>query len=253
MSFFGSTNFIQEVSKGNIPGHSIVHVIGRNPSVGTAFEDIWDAGGTFTYATSGEQWEVVSTSTNDSAAGTGARTMIIEYLDSNYTEQSETITLNGTTAVSTIATNMFRMVKARVNTAGSTFENQGELILRVVGGGSRRGGILRDTFVANDANGLNASQDAHYTVPAGKTVYLEHAITNVSKNHDMVIRLKSRLFGEDVFSMDAELSNYQSSFPIDLSTGPIKFVEKTDIKVVARSNNDDVPVNVIMIFLVINN
>ena len=123
----------------------------------------------------------------------------------------------------------------------------------MVGGGSRRGGILLDTLVSGDTNGLNASLDGHYTVPAGKTAHLQHAITNVSKNHDMVIRLKSRLFGENTFSMDAELSNYQSSFPIDLSNGPIKFNEKVDIKIVARSNNTDVPVNVILIFMVVDN
>lgn len=44
MSFFGSTEFYLEVAKGNVEGHSILNVTGRNAAVGISFEDIWGGG-----------------------------------------------------------------------------------------------------------------------------------------------------------------------------------------------------------------
>lgn len=57
-------------------------------------------------AAAGVQMSVVSTSANDTAAGTGIRTVDIHYLDANLAEQMETVTMNGTTPVLTVATNI---------------------------------------------------------------------------------------------------------------------------------------------------
>src|SRR6267142_3930161 len=43
--------------------------------------------------------EVVSSSVNDTSAGTGLRTMLVSYLDSTYTAKTTVITMNGTTPV----------------------------------------------------------------------------------------------------------------------------------------------------------
>lgn len=44
MSFFGSTDFLIEVAKGNVEGHSIVGGASRNPSIGANLEDVWLGG-----------------------------------------------------------------------------------------------------------------------------------------------------------------------------------------------------------------
>jgi len=247
-----------EVALGNVAGRRNVQVGGRNPAVGTSFEDIWDAGGVLTYATAGEQWEIVSDSANDAAAGTGARTVLVNYLDDNYLEQTEIVTLNGTTPVSFVATDAFRMQGASVLTWGTVDgTNLGNLTIRVVGGvgdaTKTRCGILFDDDVAGDENGLNFAQDGRYTVPAGKTLVSMSITTNVSKNHDVILRSQVRFFGSDGFLSIGEMSNYQSAFFDDFSAAPITLPEKSDIRFRARSNNTAVPVTVIFVFVLVDN
>lgn len=246
-------NVAIETALGNVDGRSIVNIRARNAEVGTSFEDVWDPGGILVYATAGEQWEIISSSVNDTSAGTGVRTVLITYLDDIYTQQTETLTMNGTTAVTFTATNSFRFVSGRGKTWGSTGENQGNITIRVSSAGSTRGQISFDSSVVGNENGLNSSQDGHFTVPAGKTALITGFAINVSKNHDVTIRSLVRFFGEDGFIMVGEQSNYQNSFPADFATSPIKLLEKTDLKIIARSNNTTVPVNAIINITLVDN
>ena len=69
MTFFPDRDFLIEVAKGNIPGHSLIPVIGRSPAIGSVgFTDIWDVGGDKTVDTSAVAYEIVSTSTDDDVA-----------------------------------------------------------------------------------------------------------------------------------------------------------------------------------------
>ncbi len=79
---------------------------------------------TYTEQTSGAQRALKSGSANDAAAGTGARTVRIWYytLANDGTIAgpfTETVTLNGTSAVATVATNIALVEKLEVLTAGS--------------------------------------------------------------------------------------------------------------------------------------
>lgn len=88
MSFFGTIDWLIEVAKGNVPGHSLVDKFGRNPDIDTAsgFEAIWNGGGDYTGfdATVAEAIEVFSSSANDagtllssgSATGGSATTLV---------------------------------------------------------------------------------------------------------------------------------------------------------------------------------
>jgi len=251
--FTVTKNWNIEVGLGNIPGKSFNRAIGRNPAVGTAFEDIWDSGGILDYPTSGEAWEVVSSSANDSSAGTGMRTLRVFYMDDSYVSQVETLTLNGTTPVSFVATDAFRHVLSEGLTWGSTEENEGNITIRRISDEAVRGQINLDSSVAGDVNGLNGTQDGHFTVPSGKTAQLSLLLTNATKDHDVTIRLYVRAFGIDEFRMAGEMGNYQNTFEERLDFVPIVFPEKTDIKMMARSNNTDVVVNTQMHFTISDN
>lgn len=50
MSNFGSAEFLFEIAKGNIEGHSIVNKFGRNPDIdiSSGFEAVWNGGGDYT-------------------------------------------------------------------------------------------------------------------------------------------------------------------------------------------------------------
>lgn len=89
-------------------------------------------------AGAGEALEVVSSSANDAAAGTGARTVTIIYLNPSGAVLSETVTLNGTSAVATVATNIWRILDMWCASFGSGGTNAGTITLRVVSAAGNR-------------------------------------------------------------------------------------------------------------------
>ena len=84
-----------QVSRGQIQGHSTVIVFGYNPDVDTTEESVWPDGGTIPHPTSASVLKISSSSANDTAAGTGARTVYIEGLDGKLCRGpvSETVTI----------------------------------------------------------------------------------------------------------------------------------------------------------------
>jgi len=109
---------------------------------------------------------IVSASANDTAAGTGARTVKITYLDATGAGPfTETVTLNGLTAVNTVGTNIALIERMDVMTVGSGGGNAGtiNLMTGLAGAGSVIGSI---------ATGDNQTNWAHHYVPVGKTCYV---------------------------------------------------------------------------------
>jgi hypothetical protein len=132
----------------------------------TSEESVWPDGGQVPHPTTESQLTIVSTDANDdgSPAGTGARTVFIEGLDENYEVVSETVTMNGTTGVTT--TNSYMYVnKFYVVTVGSGGANAGDITAKV-------GATLYDII----ATGYNNRTTAHYCVPAGYTGYLVEGV-----------------------------------------------------------------------------
>ena len=154
--------FYTRVAQGTVPGYSSFSVFGYNPDVDQTEETIWPDGGQVPHPTTDSQLTIVSTSTDDdgSPAGTGARTVYIEGLDENYEIVSETVTMNGTTGVTT--TNSYMYVNQfYVATAGSGGANAGEITAKV-----------STTLYDLIATGYNNRTTAHYCVPAGYTAYM---------------------------------------------------------------------------------
>jgi len=158
--------FNLQVARGQIMGHSAVTVFGYNGDLDQTEESIWPDGGTVPHPTTASVLDIVSTSTDDdgSPVGTGARTVYIEGLNGSYNVVSETVTLNGTTAVATTNTYLY-VNQFYVATAGSGGVNAGEITAKV-------GATLYDLI----AVGYNQRTTAHYCVPAGYTAYLTEAV-----------------------------------------------------------------------------
>jgi hypothetical protein len=155
--------FELQVSRGQIQGHSRFCPFGFNDAVGGTAETIWTAGGTYTFPSTATALSVVSASTDDdgSPVGTGARTVTIDGLDANYLPVSETVTMNGTTAVST--TNSFlRVNSVYVATAGSAGGAVGKITVA----------NSTPTTLATIVATLGNSEQCIYTVPAGHTAYI---------------------------------------------------------------------------------
>ena len=155
--------FNLQVSRGQITGHERFCPFGFNSAVGTSAETMWTAGATYTFPSTATALTVVSSSTDDdgSPAGTGARTVTIVGLDANYAEVSETVTMNGTTNVTTTQT-FLRVNEAYVATCGSTGSNVGAITI------ANTTPVTLAEIVAT----AGISQQCVYTVPAGKTAFI---------------------------------------------------------------------------------
>jgi hypothetical protein len=108
-----------------------VHVHGTNNDLDAAAdEDIWVGAGSFatpsdwTAPTAARQHVLVSTSASDTAAGAGARTVVVTGLDSDFDMQSETVTMAGLSDATTV--NQYTRINyMSVITAGADAVNDG--------------------------------------------------------------------------------------------------------------------------------
>jgi hypothetical protein len=85
---------------------------------------------------------IVSTNANDTAAGTGIRSVLITYFTSDLlsSQTSNTIVLNGTTPV--LIGNIYRIYEVIGVTWGSSGSNQGDLVIQNAGATQRYPGVF---------------------------------------------------------------------------------------------------------------
>jgi len=119
-----SEPFELQVARGQIAYHESIYKFGNNPEVADSVETVWPQGGLYSYLTSASVLKVSSSSTDDTSAGTGARTVELFGLDGDYNEISEVVTLNGQTAVNTTQSYL-RINRMVVRSAGSGGANAG--------------------------------------------------------------------------------------------------------------------------------
>jgi len=223
ISRFGLTEpFELQVGRGQITAHSVVHVFGFNPDVDTSEETVWPIDGILGHPPSPTIMTVSSSNANDSSAGTGARTVLIEGINGTGGLVTEIVILNGQTAVSTV--NEYDAIERMVVlTVGSGGVNAG---LIYIGTGSVTSGVPAVPYSVIGA-GDNNSLVGHFTCPAGFTAYLIHGKITVgptSGNSYVIGRLKLR--GQDEIVRTAAITtisegavDYHFDYPIKLLPG----------------------------------
>lgn len=166
----GTPEFLHAAMRGVLLGVRRVVFGGYNEDVDVATvpEDIWPIGGLIPRPTGNESWEIVSSSANDTAAGTGCRTVTLTTLDTNYVETTQTISLNGVTPVA-IPGNCRFINAGRALTPGSLGKVDGTLTIQIAGGGAARGAIPTDGFL----------NQAKFTVPAGYSLDLHSLVMGI--------------------------------------------------------------------------
>jgi len=149
-----------DVGFGIIGNARRVTALGANPDIDTgAAEDMWSVGGLYQWMAAPTSIEVFSSNANDTAAGTGARSIIINALDANYNEVAQTITLNGGTVA--VPSQVLRINSALIASAGSGKINAGDIVIRDAGAGTTRAVIPA---------GYGITRQSQFTVPAGWTL-----------------------------------------------------------------------------------
>lgn len=121
------TNYTSEVAMGKRQGRSTVNKFAFNADVDTGSQEIVASfGGTFNIMTTADTLEVVSTSANDTSLGTGARIVQIIGIDADFLTQTELVTLNGTTAVTTV-NSWLGVNRVVVISSGTSQYNEGDI------------------------------------------------------------------------------------------------------------------------------
>lgn len=226
-------NFELQLARGQIYNHRHVFKYGYNGACGATSETIWFQSGVYTWQSAATKVTVTSSSTDDDAtptAGTGALTVTLEGLDANYAEISETVTLNGTTAVDTDAT-FLRLHRMYVVTAGTGLTNAGVIYATVKGDTYTTPGVPNTATKIMSTIGAGEGQtlQAFYTVPAGYTAYL-YNITSSSFNasNSSQITFLARPFG-GAFRTKNKFVVFKGSFLMPYVV-PVSFAEKTDLE-----------------------
>jgi hypothetical protein len=246
-----SEPFELQVARGQITGHNSLFKFGNNSTVGDSLETIWAEGGLYSYLTAATVLKVSSSSTDDTSAGTGARTVQLYGLDGDYNEINELVTLNGQTAVNTTQS-FLRINRMVVRSAGSGGENAGVIY---AGTGTITTGVPANVYASvNGVVGSNQSLMALWTVPAGYTAYLsQYDISNGTTSNTpavckliLAVRPHGEVFqSKDVKSLTTGM-HVEETFAI-----PQKFTEKTDIEVRAISSSSSVSFDISAAFEII--
>ncbi|WP_295440964.1 hypothetical protein [uncultured Thiodictyon sp.] len=135
--------------------------VGSNADVdGAAAEDVWAGGGVYSFPAAAGATTLVSGSAADAAAGTGARSIEVVGLLAGGVLARETVVPTGTDAVA-LTNAFFRILDARVRSAGSGAVNAGAITIAI-------GGAAAGVLPAGSGR-LNA---AIYTVPGDRAAYL---------------------------------------------------------------------------------
>lgn len=160
-----SMPYLYDIAEGNVSDHVAWSKIGYNDNIGSTQETMWSYSSEYVFPTVAGQMEVVSSDANDNGGGTGARTVRIGYLKSDYSESSVTLTLSGLTPVATGASHadIWRINSFRVETTGTGLAPAGNLTLRNAGGA---------TVYSYIRQGKTRDRACFYTVPIGKTLYV---------------------------------------------------------------------------------
>lgn len=247
---FGAASNIP-ISAGLVEGYSNIHKFGRNPNVGGAPETIWQNGGVYSYLSAVSTVYVSAVDdTNDNPTGTGARTVTVQGLDTNYNVVEETLSVNNTEG----SVEFLRVFRAFVATAGSILTNDD--IIKISTGAGGTGTLLATIGIIGTGTtfGLGQTQLALYTIPAGKTGYLTNwQVGGGTYNDSITATLLAReLDGADVPFRTRDIMDVPGGFHTRNYNIPYRFPQKTDIEVRAIASTGSVVSSSFDIILVDN-
>jgi len=238
---FTSKDPMLNIAKGEVPHHEQWEEYGKAPDIdiSTGIVDIWGIKSIYTGfpINDVETMEIFSTSLNDTVLGTGARTVeITNLLDVNGNEMPNVVVnMNGTTPVSLGSQTYYRGgTVVKVLTAGSSGQNMGDITLRHT---TTTNNIFSFLPIGNNQSSVLA-----YTVPMGKTLYVNHISIQMARNNGAAgsaqMSVRARPYG-GVFNAikDPEISN-SSPYMFDGGVYHI-FKERTDIKLSCEDVSDN--------------
>jgi len=221
--FHAAGDYLTAVARGKVAGHAIVDKWGRNDTVATALEPIVSstlAGAFWTPTTALAVRVRAGGDANDTAAGTGARTISVEGLDENYDLATEEITLAGASASAATTTLWTRIHRAFVTTTGTyTSANAAEIIVEATDG------TAAITIDAHEAN-VGQSLHCHYAAPRNTRVFLTHLYYNADTTKTNDVHL---IVNDDISNVVAPFGSTRTLLEFEGVNEAVVFVPQSPI------------------------
>jgi hypothetical protein len=237
ISRVGTTEpFELQASRGQIYKHTTLFKYGYNPLIINANETVWDGGGIYQYPASASTIAVASSAGATDSGKTGK----LVGLDANYEEIEEDFTLDGSGTYTTTKS-FLRTYRAYITGSSSP---TGNITFKI-------GAVTHAQITA----GENQTLMAVYTVPAGKTLYVEQGVATHGTDTAgayMTVRFCVREQG-GVFRTATKLDVIGSAITFPFKY-PIKITEKSDVEVRAIcSKNQNNSLSAIFEGILVNN
>lgn len=231
---------------------SSLTLVGYNQFVTNDFEPVCRSGNWETpQPGSATTLRVKAGNTNDTAAGSGARTVAISGLNAFGEEVSETLTCAGTSASAVSANTYVRLLTFEVATSGTyavptsrTGSNAANMYIENGAGGTNWAQLMYDEM------GMGKGEIGCYTVPVNKTAYINDIFVHISSDAtpkaDILVLTRANILETAApytpMRLIAKLFGATESVNIPLTDpyGPIPGL--TDIVVMARATTGTVAV-----------
>ena len=221
-----SEPFELQVSRGQIPGHTLRNLFGTATAIGTSFVTPWELANTnaLPFLPAQAQLTLSSSSASDTAVS-----ILINGLDDNYEIVTEVVALNGLTGVTT--TKEFRFINDLITVVG----NAVGLVSAKVGA---------TTYAAINA-GYGRNQAAVFHVPAGYSFYLGRidAFTASANNDNKFLTFRNRNTFSDGRIFNVAQTEFLERMDIQ-RVFPFKVPEKTCIEFQFRLNSTTADIGV---------
>jgi hypothetical protein len=250
ISRFGLTEpFELQVARGQISWHKSVTVFGYNPDVDTARVTVWPYTGIIPLPAVALQMKVSSSSANDTANGTGARTVYVAGLDANHDEIEEIVTLNGQTAVLTTQS-FLHINQAYVATAGTSLSAEGDIYF---GAGTVTAGVPATVYDLIKFD-YNQRITGSYTIPAGYTGYLSQGLFSAGQPGGSA-QVSGRLMtvGGDGVRRTIAITTVNNGAADYVFEYPERIPEKTTLEATAQGSSNNNAASAMFILLLVAN
>lgn len=184
-------DFLIEVKKNKVPGHSMVHKFGRNAAVPNGSWGLISLGGMSSFnLVAGTTVRVkAGGDAADDAAGAGARQVTVQgIIAGTFIEDTEVLTLAGASASAAGSKSFVRIHRAWVSSAGT--------YASTTAGGNTAAITIENSAGTQDLIQISAveGQTMHtgFTIPTGYTGYLLSAHIGVASGKTSNLRLTTR-------------------------------------------------------------
>lgn len=240
MSYFGTTDFWQTVQDGLVGNDKLMTIRGRNPDTdtGTAPEDVWLPGGTYTGQPriTPETVTVTSSSNSDTLLGTGVRTVKITGLKTSTSTEYETEEINTTGMVGAVSSSSWYCIIACEGVAwGSAGINNGTITVKHT--------VTTANIFIQMAAGYNNSAVFAFTVPFGLKASMKRLRLAIVRSNGSAgsaeVTIRYRLDGQDGYNT-LGVFQLSTAAPTEFTQLGGKFYPAlTDFKAIIESVSDN--------------